>query len=100
MEPIPFTRSNFFTDLAIHRGPFVGKWIEDVTRTGDRLCWTWASIKVRDLVSDDMAVFLTTRTDRMVVAVFERDTGLPWGRSRAVGLDNIGRPPASCRRRT
>ncbi len=33
-----------------------------------------------------MDVFLTTRTDRMVVAVFERDTGLPWGRSRAVGL--------------
>ena len=60
--------------------------IEDVTRTGDRLCWTWASDKVRDLVSDNMDVFLTTRTDRMVVAIFERDTGLPWGRSRAVGL--------------
>ena len=60
--------------------------IEDVTRTADRLCWTWVSDKVRDLVSDNMDVFLTTRTDRMVVAVFERSTGLPWGRSRAVGL--------------
>ncbi len=64
----------------------VGQRIENVTRAGDRLCWTWASTKVRDLVSDNMDVFLTTRTDRMVVAVFERDTGLPWGRSRAVGL--------------
>ena len=60
--------------------------IEEVTRQSNRLCWTWVSIKVRDGVSDNMDVFLTTRTDRMVVAVFERDTGLPWGRSRAVGL--------------
>ncbi|MGI3901216.1 MAG: hypothetical protein ACRYGP_13970 [Janthinobacterium lividum] len=60
--------------------------IEDVVRNPDRLCWTWVSIKVRDGVSDNMDVFLATRTDRMVVAVFERDTGLPWGRSRAVGL--------------
>ena len=60
--------------------------IEGVARTSDRLCWIWASEKVRSGVSDNMDVFLTTLTDRMVVAVFERDTGLPWGRSRAVGL--------------
>lgn len=60
--------------------------IEDVTRTADRICWTWVSQKVRDRVSDNMDVFLTTRTDRMVVAVFEQESGMPWGRSRAVGL--------------
>ncbi len=60
--------------------------IENVVRTPDRLCWTWVSEKVRSRVSDNMDVFLTTSADRMVVAVFERDTGMPWGRSRAVGI--------------
>ncbi len=60
--------------------------IEDVVRTPSRLCWTWVSIKARPLVSDNMDVFLETSTDQVVLAVFEKETGLTWGSSRAVGL--------------
>lgn len=81
--------------LAIPLGPIVearfwpirtDQHMTGIVRTADRLCWTWVSEKIRNAVSDNMDVFLTTHTDRMVVAVFERDTGMPWGRSRAVGI--------------
>ena len=92
---VPLAITVLLAMLALPLGPSVEQrfWpvrtdqrIEEVTRAADRMCWTWVSDKARNLVSDNMDVFLTTRTDRMVVAVFERDTGLPWGRSRAVGL--------------
>jgi hypothetical protein len=60
--------------------------MEDVVRSPDRLCWTWVSFKARDVVSDNMDVFMDTATDHLVLAVFERNTLMPWGRSRAVGI--------------
>ena len=92
---IPFAALLVLGMIALPLGPLVeerlwpirtGQRMRGIVRTADRLCWTWVSEKVRDRVSDNMDVFLRSRTDRMVVAVFERDTGLPWGRSRAVGL--------------
>ena len=60
--------------------------MENIRRSADRICWEWVSVKARPLVSDNMDAFLETRLDRFVVAIFERDTGMPWARSRAVGL--------------
>ena len=62
--------------------------VEDLQRTADRLCWTWVSVKARNAVSDNMDVFLDDLTDgdRQVLAIFERESGMPWARSRAVAI--------------
>ena len=96
--------------LAVPLGQFVEEsvWpvrtdqrIEGIVRAADRLCWTWVSVKARDRVSDNMDVFLSTISDRMVLSIFERDTGLPWGKSRAVSLGPHRQnywPPAAAQR--
>ena len=61
--------------------------MENITRSADRLCWEWVSIKQRNRVSDDLNVWIDTPGELGALSsVFERDTGMPWVRSRAVGV--------------
>ncbi|MEL6061872.1 MULTISPECIES: hypothetical protein [unclassified Methylobacterium] len=60
-----------------------------VVERGSRLCWVWHSTKLRAVASDDIDVHLVVGGDwpnRYSVAVFNRDTGMPWSRSGAMGV--------------
>lgn len=74
--------------------------IEHIERALDRICWDWVSVKLRPLAAVDLDAVLETKTDRFIVAIYNRDTGMPWARSGMVGLGPhrqsfcVGMPPS------
>lgn len=59
--------------------------VHHVERLADRLCWNWAGVKVRPLASDDLDVYVHVDRfpDRLVSAVYNAATGMPWRASAA-----------------
>ena len=60
--------------------------VTDITRSGTRMCWTWTSTKVRDLVSDDVDVYVHAAGQRSVGYVFREADRLPWSAPGATRL--------------
>ncbi len=78
------------TLFPIRTHQFVPK--DSIRRTGDRLCWTWVSDKVRMATSDNIDVFLeTTDGDRSYPEVFDQITNVPWHRNGAVPVGHYER---------
>lgn len=61
-----------------------GQSIENIERRDGRLCWDWVSYKAENRVSDNLDLFIDVPGALGAVgAPFEKETGLPWVRSRA-----------------
>lgn len=70
--------------------------IEAITRSGDRLCWVWTSIKERRRVSDNLDAFLLAGDNRFVTTVFDPATGAPWNRGQAKPVSPHPQPQPYC----